>query len=378
MRPTLFLEVGPLQERHYGGVSMVTLALARHRLQNHPEDTRFFVGEHLIDSAAVEAVIEAESGSLFQTLMTHGVAVTGMVTNEVRNCLTPVALFPSVKSLDHRIFSRSLQIVHDISFLLNPEFHDKETIDFHNGSILRDLSSNDLTICVSSATADHLSTYLGVPRERIVVAHLGGDHHSLSKVGLSTDAGCAFAPYILVPGTIEPRKNLDLVLRALALHPRLMDTHRWVFFGAPGWLITFEDRIALHGLQTAYAASRIEWLRYVGEYRKAFLYRHAELTVYPSLFEGFGLPVVEAMHYGCPVVCSHSSGIPEAGGDAAFYFDPTSQGEFIEVLQFALERCRRSRAAIREECLRHAANFTWDRFARTVDAAVMQCGGGHA
>jgi len=368
MRATLFLEIGPLQEQQYSGVAMVTLALTRHRLLYHPEDTRFFIGQHLIGRTSVEAVVGAGSGSLLQALIVQGIAATDMVANEVRRCPLPVALFPSVKSVDDRIFKRSLQVVHDLSILLNPELHDAETIAFHGGTILRDLSSNDRTICVSSSTADHLAIYL------VVIAHPGGDHSSLFETGtgvLAPDA--ALPPYILVPGTIEPRKNIDLILHALAEHPRLTDAYRWVFFGAPGWLIAFENRIVYHHLETPYAASRIEWLNYVGDHCKAFLYRHAELTVYPSLFEGFGIPVIEAMHHGCPVVCSFSSGIPEAGGDAAFYFDPTSPAEFVDTLQSALRRCRLSGTAIRNRCLRHAADFTWERFARTVDEAILKC-----
>ena len=78
---------------------------------------------------------------------------------------------------------------------------------------------------------------------------------------------------------------------------------------------------------STYRRGAIKWLGYVDEYQKAFLYRYAEMAIYPSFFEGFGIPVVEAMYFGCPVACSYSSGIPEAGGDAAFYFDPTSTAE---------------------------------------------------
>jgi glycosyltransferase involved in cell wall biosynthesis len=131
-----------------------------------------------------------------------------------------------------------------------------------------------------------------------------------------------------------------------AAHPQLLAQYDWVFIGSPGWLIAFGDRISQYGLDEHYCGGAIKWLGYVNEYQKAFLYRYAEMAIYPSFFEGFGIPAVEAMYFSCPVVCSYSSGIPEAGGDAAFYFDPTSLPSFEQTLSAALRRLRLERGAI--------------------------------
>lgn len=373
MPHTVFIEIGPLQELRYTGVAMVTLGLCRYWLKREPDSCRFFIGPYLIGRRAVEVTLESRGGALLQTLMTEGHAITDLVQNEIRRCPCPVALFPSVKSSD-AAFRHSFQIVHDLSFLLNPEFHDADTIRYHGLTIVRDLSSNDRTFCVSEATANDIGTYLGVPRDKITVVYPGADTpwDTDTRPAEAVRTGARFLPYVVVPGTIEPRKNIDLVLQTLSGHRELLRQHRWLFFGDAGWRISFADRIERHGLGEDWAAGAIRWLGYVDENAKALLYRHADLTVYPSLFEGFGIPVVEAMRQGCPVVCSHSSGIPEAGGDAAFYFDPTSEADFIAALKAAFDRCARNRAAVRETCRNHAANFTWDRFARTIDEAIAQ------
>lgn len=370
MTHTVFLEVGPLQEIRYAGISNVTLNLCRYWLQHPREACRFFLGPYLIDRCAIEAVVEARSGGLFQQLLMHGKAIGGLVANEVRRCPGPVALFPNVKSIEG-MFGLAFQIVHDISFLLTPEFHHADTLAYHGLTIVRDLGGNALTFCVSQATADDLTAYLGVPAERVAVCHPGADpppHIAQYLQGLPD--GAPARPYIVVPGTIEPRKNIDLVLLALGRIPQLLTRYDWVFIGSPGWLIAFGDRIAQYGLDEHHRSGAIKWLGYVDEYQKAFLYRYAELAIYPSFFEGFGIPVVEAMHHGCPVVCSYSSGIPEAGGEAAFYFDPTSLSSFEETLLSALRQLRLQRDAIRAASHRQAMRFTWHDFGRRIDEAI--------
>ena len=367
-----------MQELRYSGIPNVTLNLCRYWLQQPVEASRFFLGPYLIDRSAIEAVVAARSGALFQTMLVNKQAVCGLVANEVRRCPTPAALFPNVQSIDG-VFDLCFQIVHDLSFLLSPEFHHPDTLTYHGLTILRDLGTNARTFCVSQATADDLMAYLDLPKDRITVCHPGADPPpEVEQYWQSLPDGEPTRPYILVPGTIEPRKNIDLVLLGLQRMPELLARYDWVFIGSPGWLIAFDDRISQYGLGAHYRHGAIKWLGYVDEYQKAFLYHHAELAIYPSFFEGFGIPVAEAMYFGCPVVCSYSSGIPEAGGNAVFYFDPTSLPSFERTLLSALRRLPLERASLRAASQRQAAEFTWHDFARRIDREIARTIGENA
>jgi hypothetical protein len=141
MTHTVFVEVGPLQEIRYAGISNVTLNLYRYWLQQPREASCFFLGPYLIDRGTLEVVVEARSGGLFQQLLIHKQAIAGLVANEVKCRPTPVALFPNVKSVEG-VFDLSFQIVHDISFLVTPEFHHADTLAYHGLTILRDLGTN--------------------------------------------------------------------------------------------------------------------------------------------------------------------------------------------------------------------------------------------
>jgi glycosyltransferase involved in cell wall biosynthesis len=339
--------------------------LARYWLQREPDKSRFFLGPYLIRREVVEAVAKTRSGGLFQLLLRSGRAQAGFLESDLRSRLPDVpsvALFPNVKSVICP-FNYSLQIIHDLSFLLTPEFHHPDTIQYHGTTILRDLESNTHNFCVSKATASDLITYLQVPQRDITVCYPGGDPLPDSKLVIEEELpGIPSPPFIVVPGTIEPRKNIDLIFLALSRNPILLKRYRFLFLGASGWLVDFRNRITQFMLNNWVDNGRIIWLGYVDEYQKALLYAKAELSIYPSLFEGFGIPIVEAMSHGCPVLCSYSSSLPEAGGDVAFYFDPTSIASFEEALFSTFTAIRLKRHAIRAACLRHAKKITWEKF----------------
>ena len=170
----------------------------------------------------------------------------------------------------------------------------------------------------------------------------------------------ASPPFILFVGTLEERKNVARLVQAFDwVRSRGQVSHRLVLVGEQGW---GRQKIQ-EAIQTSPFRQDIEMRGYVSREELVQLYRSADLFVYPSVYEGFGLPVVEAMACGTPVICSRAASLPEVAGDAAELFDPNS----VEDLACTMERVLESsdlRAAMRLKGLQRAKQLTWDECAR--------------
>jgi glycosyltransferase involved in cell wall biosynthesis len=164
---------------------------------------------------------------------------------------------------------------------------------------------------------------------------------------------------------LEPRKNLDLLIRALPLPEIRRSDIRFIVIGKKGWKVDrFLAELAPEEL------SRIVFAGFVSEFVKYRLLRHAEFLVYPSIYEGFGIPALEAMSLGKPVLASMTSSFPEIIGDAGVFFDPLSVTEFAAA--FAEMSHRRKQADLARKAMAAAAAFTWQRMAAPVVDWVMR------
>jgi alpha-1,3-rhamnosyl/mannosyltransferase len=192
----------------------------------------------------------------------------------------------------------------------------------------------------SAFTADDVTATLGFPRERIVVAHpgIGAEFRPEGEVA---DLG---APYALTVATLEPRKNLGTLVQAWQL---LGDTGVVLaVVGGEGW-----------GEQPQLDRPGVVRLGRVDDDELARLYRGAAVVVYPSRYEGFGMPITEAMAAGAPVVASAHASMDEACGDAALRADPESAEAFADAVRQALKR----RDELRWKGFAHADGFSWRR-----------------
>ncbi len=365
----VFLDVSPLLEEQWTGIPIVAAGLAGAMLAHFPARLHFFLGEAVISQDVVADALRRRTGLFLLRAQQTGRARVGTLPILQPAAGPTLGVFPSVKPI-RRAFSVECSVFHDLSTLVLPYFHIKGNVDHHMEAMMADIASNDVVVAVSQASADDLVAYLGVDPARLVVARNGVTWPESFDVEAANQRGPAGAePYVLILGTREPRKNVMLVFDMLAAYPALLDSHRFVFTGKMGWL---EEQHALPAsLETARGSGRILFTGFVDDFTKYRLLAGAEATLYPSLFEGFGLPVLESLSAGTPCAASWSSSIPEAGGACCTYFDPLSAEDMHRALAELL--ARRDRGALRRACLAHAASFTWEAGAGGIIEALLEC-----
>lgn len=267
--------------------------------------------------------------------------------------------------------------IHDLTFFLLPGKHTFFKRHYFRRMIPLSAKASDLLIAVSESTKRDLVRLLGLDPEKVKVIHLGKDERfrSLADAELQERAKqqCgvpANKKVILFVGMIEPRKNLETLLGAFARLKSLHGDYCLVLAGAPGWGYrgVFE-RVRRLGLE-----GPVVFPGYVPEDLLPALYNAAELFVYPSLYEGFGLPVLEAMACGVPVITSNVSSLPEVAGDAAVLVDPRSEEELRQGILRLLEDGE-LRKQLREKGLARSRLFSWEKTARATLEVYQQLGG---
>jgi glycosyltransferase involved in cell wall biosynthesis len=365
----VYVDVSTLLEAQWTGIPVVAAGLAAALLGRLPGQVRFFLGASVIETGVVEEALRRNTGLFLAREIERGRALTGRLPILGQAAGPTVGIYPSVKTL-RRAFDVECSVFHDLSTLVLPYFHIKGNVDHHMAAMMADIASDDVVVAVSAATRRDLAAYLGVDPDRIVVTP-NGVHW---PEGFAVDAANSLAPqgaepYLLILGTREPRKNVMLVFEMLARAPAFLNTHRFVFTGKMGWL---EEQHALPAaLEPAKAAGRILFTGFVGDHEKYKLLAGAEATLYPSLFEGFGLPVLESLSAGTPCIASWSSSIPEVGGDLCSYFDPLSAADMERATREMLARRRAEGAALSAACRARAQGFTWDAAAEAILQRAM-------
>ena len=260
---------------------------------------------------------------------------------------------------------RLVMTIYDLSFLVHPEFHQEENVRHALQGTRETLARADAIIAISRATRQDLIDRLHAPADRIVVTQLaaGSQYVRVEDSRRKTQVREKYrlpSDFILCVGSIEPRKNIARLLQAYARLTSARQTGvQLVIAGGTGWLNTdIYSTVRRLGLET-----QVHFIGYVEENDLPVVYSLAAVFVYPSLYEGFGLPVLEAMQCGVPVLTSNVSSLPEVAGDAALLVTPTEVDDIAYGLKRLLEDAD-LRAELRARGYQRAREFSWERCAR--------------
>ena len=264
----------------------------------------------------------------------------------------------------HRPSCKSVITVHDLAFLLYPHFLTKESARYY-GHIDEAVRWTDHIIAVSESTKRDTMQHLGVPEEKITVVYEAANaifrplDREKARQEVRNRHGVD-GPFILFVSTIEPRKNVPTLLRAVwQLQQCYKQNVRLVLAGGRGWL--FEDAFAL--VEELELDDSVHFVGRVSSEDLLYLYNAAEMLAHPAFYEGFGLPPLEAMACGLPPVVSNVASLPEVVGDAGLLVDPHDTDE-LTVAMWRLLNDSDLRQEMRIKGLRQAERFSWERAAR--------------
>ncbi|MBE0428827.1 MAG: glycosyltransferase family 4 protein [Thermoleophilia bacterium] len=257
--------------------------------------------------------------------------------------------------------------IHDLSFKLFPRTHSLRNVVWARSLVPVSTWRAGHIIVDSNNTKLDLLTVMGVRESKISVVHLGAselytpdpepeDEEVLAHYGI-------VKPYVLYVGTLEPRKNLPMLIRSFDRVARTRSDLHLVLAGRRGWMA----QAIFDELERRDLLGRVHITGYVKDENLPALYRQAAVFAYPSLYEGFGLPPLEAMSSGTPVIVSKSSSLPEVVGDAGLYVNPLDAEELGRAIESVVSDPALA-GSLREKGLNRSRQFSWKKTAaRTLE-----------
>lgn len=261
--------------------------------------------------------------------------------------------------------ARLVVTIHDLSFLIFPEYHTKENYELVLSNLIYLNSRPDMVICDSLQTKKDVIKYFHVPEEKLRVVYLGvsdsfreeidSDFRKkiLEKYGLT-------GKYLLCVASIEPRKNFLRIINTFSefIKQEEYKEYSLVCVGGRGW-----KNIEIYSLvKQKNLEGKIKFLGFIEESELAPIYNQAEIFLYPSLYEGFGLPVLEAMACAVPVITSNVSSLPEVASDAAILVNPYSEKDIYTAVCSLLENGSLRKKLI-SKGLDRVREFSWGKTA---------------
>jgi len=255
--------------------------------------------------------------------------------------------------------------IYDLSFIRYPEYTNS-VVQQYTKRLIKCLEWTDLIITISESSKQDIINYLKVPAEKIFVTPLASQYNAnfLSSLDLDKEVdniNYDFSkPYLLFVSTIEPRKNINAIISAFNfLKQKYKVEHQLVLIGKKGW--NYEPIFT--AIQNSPCKDEIHHLDYLSNELVALFYSKADVFLYPSHYEGFGLPVLEAMTLGSPVITSNISSIPEVTGNAAILIDPNDHMQLAEAMLQVISDSQLRQNLINKGKIR-ADLFSWERTAK--------------
>lgn len=251
--------------------------------------------------------------------------------------------------------------VYDMTYMRCPETMEQKNLRRIERGIQYSVARSDHIVTISEFSKRELVQLLGVPDQKVSVVY-----SAPTASGATVDHVAVLErlrilkPYILYVGTIEPRKNLARLIKAFDRLKKVHGIpHQLVLAGGNGW----KSEGIYYAVDKASAKAAVRFTGYVTQAEKNALYQNADVFCFPSLYEGFGMPPLEAMVAGCPVVCANAASLPEVMGDAARLVDPMDEADIAEGLWQVLSDGAYAAALIQKGYAQNK-KFTWDASAR--------------
>ncbi|MBI2448228.1 glycosyltransferase family 4 protein [Candidatus Microgenomates bacterium] len=223
--------------------------------------------------------------------------------------------------VDFPIWSKKkILLIPDTTYLVHSRFVEKKNLYFLKKNVFSSAKRADIIVTISHNSKIDIMKYYGLPEEKIKVIYpavslVSNTHNDLSSIAKKYNLR---KPYILFVGTIEPRKNINTLIDAYAMiNGNLLEKYDLIVAGGKGWQYQ-----KVFDAVKKIKKGNVIFTGYADKKDLSSLYANASLFVFPSFYEGFGLPVLDAMSYGVPTICSGNSSLPEVGGDAVIYCDP--------------------------------------------------------
>lgn len=258
---------------------------------------------------------------------------------------------------------RIVTTIHDFSFHLHPEWHPEDRIVYFQKNFYRRIYESDLVITVSNFTKTEAKNFLKIDENKIRVVYMGHDNtifklYDKTEVLSFRNSKRLPENFILFVGSIEPRKNIERLLLAYMQLPEYIKREfKLVLVGFSGWknknIMRLIDKMR----------DNVKFLGYLNTQELSLAYNRAKIFAYPSLYEGFGLPPLEAMACGCPVVVSNAASLPEVCGDAAYYVNPYDVESIAEGIYKVATDEELGKNLI-QKGLQRAKIFSWEKSAR--------------